>query len=317
MDPTIYIPRIIAQEGIDYLAEHGISVKVGTSIEEDVMCQEVRGCQGILVRTAQITRRVMEAERGLRIIARHGTGLDIIDVPAATELGIQVTNTPESNGPSVAELTIGGMIAAARCIQELSNSARRGDFFYKTHCQGMELTGKTLGLVGFGDIGRQVARIAAQGFQMQVLVYEGHMAGKPMPDYVRLVSWEDLFRSADFVSLHIPLRAENRDLVGSREFAMMKPSAIFLNTARGKVVCEEEMVAALNTHQIAGAFLDVLREEPFSADHPLLHMPQVLVTPHIGSNTREALERSALHAAMDIVSFFRGEAPLACQPDIK
>mgnify|MGYP000346859626 FL=1 len=91
----------------------------------------------------------------------------------------------------------------------------------------MELTGKTLGLVGFGDIGRQVARIAAQGFQMQVLVYEGHMAGKPMPDYVRLVSWEDLFRSADFVSLHIPLRAENRDLVGSREFAMMKPSAIF------------------------------------------------------------------------------------------
>lgn len=175
------------------------------------MCQEVRGCQGILVRTAQITRRVMEAERGLRIIARHGTGLDIIDVPAATELGIQVTNTPESNGPSVAELTIGGMIAAARCIQELSNSARRGDFFYKTHCQGMELTGKTLGLVGFGDIGRQVARIAAQGFQMQVLVYEGHMAGKPMPDYVRLVSWEDLFRSADFVSLHIPLRAENRE----------------------------------------------------------------------------------------------------------
>ena len=165
MDPTIYIPRIIAQEGIDYLAEHGISVKVGTSIEEDVMCQEVRGCQGILVRTAQITRRVMEAERGLRIIARHGTGLDIIDVPAATELGIQVTNTPESNGPSVAELTIGGMIAAARCIQELSNSARRGDFFYKTHCQGMELTGKTLGLVGFGDIGRQWPVLLPRAFR--------------------------------------------------------------------------------------------------------------------------------------------------------
>ena len=143
MNPTIYIPRIIAQEGIDYLTEHGISVKVGTSTEEDAMCQEVRGCQGILVRTAQITRRVMEAEPGLRIIARHGTGLDIIDVPAATELGIQVTNTPQSNGPSVAELTIGGMIVAARRIQELSNSARRGDFFYKTHCQGMELTGKT------------------------------------------------------------------------------------------------------------------------------------------------------------------------------
>lgn len=142
MDPTIYIPRIIAQEGIDYLTEHGMSVKVGTSTEEDVLCQEVRGCQGILVRTAQITRRVMEAEPGLRIIARHGTGLDIIDVPAATELGIQVTNTPESNGPSVAELTIGGMISAARRIQELSNSVRQGDFFYKTHCQGWSSQGK-------------------------------------------------------------------------------------------------------------------------------------------------------------------------------
>lgn len=307
MNPIIYIPRIIAKEGIEYLTENEISVKIGSSIEENVMCQEVKGCQGILVRTAQITRQVMESEPGLQIIARHGTGLDIIDVAAATELGIQVTNTPESNGVSVAELTIGGMIAAARHIQELRDSAQRGDFFYKTHCQGGELTGKTLGLVGFGNIGRRVARIAAQGFQMQVLVYEGHMTGKPVPDYVRLVSWEELFQNADFVSLHIPLRAENRNLVGSREFAMMKPSAIFLNTARGKVVCEEDLVKALDTHQIAGAFLDVLREEPFPVDHPLLHMPQVLVTPHIGSNTGEALKRSALHAAMDIVSFFRGE----------
>lgn len=307
MKPIIYIPRVITEEGTNYLTDHGLAVRVGTAIDEETMCREVKGCQGILVRTAQITRKVMEAEPELKIIARHGTGLDIIDIDAATQLGIQVTNTPESNGPSVAELTIGGMLAVARKLPLLSESAKRGDFFFKTHCQGAELTGKTLGLVGFGDIGRRVAQIAALGFQMDVAVYEGHMEGKSVPDYVRLVSWEELFRSADFVSLHIPMRPENENLVGKREFAWMKPTATFINTARGKVVCEQELLEALEAREISGAFLDVLSAEPFSADHPLLNRPDVIVTPHIGSNTGEALARSGLHAAMDLVSFFRGE----------
>ena len=144
MNPTIYIPRIIAQEGIDYLTEHGISVKVGTSTEEDAMCQEVRGCQGILVRTAQITRRVMEAEPGLRIIARHGTGLDIIDVPAATELGIQVTNTPQSNGPSVAELTIFYMLYCSRRFQSVMKHFKEDYRYAKMGIEKTELEGKTL-----------------------------------------------------------------------------------------------------------------------------------------------------------------------------
>lgn len=307
MKPIIYIPRIIAQEGIDYLIERGFSVKIGTAIDEDTMCAEVKGCQGILVRTAQITRKVMQSEPELKIIARHGTGLDIIDVDAATELGIQVTNTPESNGPSVAELTIGGMISIARKIHLLSDSAKRGDFFFKNHCQGTELMGKTLGLIGFGNIGRQVSQIAALGFQMNVLVYHGHMHGKAIPDYVRLASWEELFQSSDFVSLHVPARPENIGMIGTDEFAMMKQSAFLINTARGKLVREAEMIQALQRHEIAGAFLDVLSLEPFSPDNPLLHMDQAIVTPHCGSNTKEALIRSGLHAAMDIEHFFNGE----------
>ena len=124
----IYIPRKVAQEGVAYLKMHGFDVKEGTGIDEDTMCKEVRGCSGILVRTAKITRKVMQAEPGLKIIARHGTGLENIDVAAATEMGIQVTNTPQSNGQSVAEMTILGMLAVARRLFELSDSAKKGDF---------------------------------------------------------------------------------------------------------------------------------------------------------------------------------------------
>lgn len=307
MDNVIFIPRSISPQGTAYLTDRGFSVREGSALDEETMCREVRGCRGILVRTARITRKVMEAEPELRIVARNGTGLDIIDVEAATQLGIQVTNTPQANGQSVAELTLGGMLETARKLRPLEASARRGDFFYKNRCQGRELWGKVLGLVGFGDIGQRVARMAALGFEMNVLVYEGHLQGRQLPDYVTPVPWEELFCSADFLSLHIPLRPENRELVGEREFALMKPDAIFLNTARGGVVCEQALVDALERGQIAGAFLDVLSEEPFPADHPLLHMEQVVVTPHCGSNTREALDRSGLHAAMEIDRFFRGQ----------
>lgn len=307
MRPIVYIPRFIAKEGVDFLLERGFAVREGSGIDEDTLCREVRGCQSILVRTAHITRKVLQAEPQLRLVVRHGTGMDIIDVEAASRLGIQVANTPQSNGPAVAELCVGGMLAAARKLPSLCSSARRGDFFYKNHCTGAELRGKRLGLVGLGDIGLRTARIAALGFQMEVAAYRGHTQGKAIPDYVRLLEWDELFRTSDFISLHIPLRPENMGLVGRREFEMMKPTAILVNTSRGQVVQEQELIQALEQNRLAGAFLDVLSEEPFPKDNPLLHMEQVIVSPHIGSNTSDALIRSALQAAEEVDRFFHGQ----------
>ena len=307
MEQTVYIPCRIAEEGVRYLREHGFKIKEGSGTDEETMCREVEGCQAILLRTAHLTRKVLETEPQVRIIARHGVGLDIIDMAAATELGIQVTNTPGSNGLSVAEYTIGGMISAARKIQRLSAAGRRGGFFYKNRCQGSELSGKTLGLIGFGHIGSSVAKIAAMGFDMKIVVYKGHMEGKIPPDYVRIAEWDEVFQTADFISLHVPLRPENVNLVGEREFEMMKSSAIFVNTARGKLVDEESLLTALQRGQIAGAFLDVFSEEPISKDNPLLHLDNVTATPHCGASTNEALTRSAVWAAMEIDRFFKGK----------
>ncbi|MDY3282465.1 hydroxyacid dehydrogenase [Dysosmobacter sp.] len=305
--PLIYIPRQIAKEGRDYLTEHGFEYRVGTALDEDTMVQEIRGCDGMLLRTAHATRRVLEAEPKLQIVARHGVGLDIIDVAAATELGIQVVNTPTSNGLSVAEIAICGMSAVARKILPLNAAAKRGDFFYKNHCQGTELSGKTLGLIGFGHIGSHVARMAHMGFNMNIIVYKGHMEGKPIPEYVRLAEWDEVFQTADFVSVHIPLRPENVGIIGAREFGMMKPTAYFINTARGKLTDEAALAEALRSHAIAGAYLDVLASEPLSPEDPLLHLDNAVVTPHCGGSTDEALIRSAVYAAEELDRFFHGQ----------
>ncbi len=305
--PVVFLPRQIAPEGVDYLTARGYTLKYASAMDEDTLAKEIVGCDAMLLRTAHATRKVLAAEPRLKIVARHGVGLDIIDVEAATELGIQVTNTPSSNGISVAEYAICGMMAVARKLFPLSEAAKRGDFFYKNHCQGSELSGKTLGLVGMGFIGSQVAKIAALGFGMKVLAYSGHTKGKAIPDYVTLADWDTVFSTSDFISVHIPLRPENIGLIGAKEFSQMKTSAIFVNTARGKVVREEDLIEALRTHQIAGAFLDVFAQEPMTPDHPLLHMEQVVATPHCGASTNEALIRSAVNAAMEIDRFFQGE----------
>lgn len=304
--PLVYIPRQIAKEGTDYLTEHGFDYRMGTALDEETMIREIKGCDGMLLRTAHATRRVLAAEPKLKIVARHGVGLDIIDVDAATELGVQVVNTPMSNGLSVAEMAIGGMLTVARKILPLNAAAKQGDFFYKNHCQGTELSGKTLGLIGLGNIGRHVAQIAHYGFNMNIIVYKGHLQGKPIPDYIQLADWDEVFRTADFVSVHIPLRPENVGIIGAREFGMMKPTAYFVNTARGKLTDEAALVDALKSHTIAGAFLDVLASEPLSADDPLLHLDNIVVTPHCGASTDEALIRSAVYAAEELDRFFHG-----------
>ncbi len=307
MNKQIYIPIGISNTGTDFLREKGYSYIMGTEENEEEALEKIYSSDAILTRNFHITRKVMESSPNLKIIARHGVGVDNIDVETATELGIQVTNTPCSNTNSVAEMTISGMLAVARNILPLHSATQKGDFYCKNTCNGGEMHGKTLGIIGFGHIGEKVARIAALGFEMKILVYKGHTEGKIIPKYVRLVEWDELFQNCDFVSIHIPLRQSNVKLIGKNEFAMMKSTAYLVNTSRGKLVDEDELIQALREQKIKGAYVDVFAQEPVGANHELFNMENVVATPHCGGSTKEALDRAALGAAEEIHRFFLGE----------
>jgi len=240
----------------------------------------------------------------LKMVSILGTGTDNVDLEAATRRGISVTNTPGVGAPSVAELTIGLMIGLVRSIP-ISDSRVRGGTWQ--HVEGPELAGKTLGLLGLGAIGQYVARLG-QGLGMRVIAW----SYSPDPARatrlgVELVERDDVFRVADVLSVHLRNTPEVRGIVGPRELALMKPSAFLINTARGALVDESALAAALRAEKIAGAALDVYTEEPLPPERNLfLDLPNVVLTPHIGAVTREASTRSRAMPIDNIIAFLEG-----------
>ena len=309
MAGTILIPQDIAVEGKNYLAERGYIIKMGSGVDEESMMRDTEGCDAILLRTAKVTRPVIEAGKKLKIIARHGAGYDNVDLEAANEHGVWVTNTPDATTNSVAEFTIGAIIAVAKRTFLMSRALREGNFFYKNTHKGMDLQGKTLAIIGFGRIGSSVAKRAHFGLDMNVIAYTPHAKPEHIPEYVRLVSWEEAFTSADVISLHMPATNDNRGCVGTREFEMMKPSAYLVNCARGGLVDEAELIRAVEDGEIAGAFLDVYETEPISPENPLLKLDNVIATPHMASNTEECMTLMAVQAASQIHKVLSGEEP--------
>jgi D-3-phosphoglycerate dehydrogenase len=306
----VLIPMDIAAAGKDYLTQHGYEIKMGTGQTDKDVIRDIVDCDAILVRTTIISKPIMEAGKKLKIIARHGVGYDNIDVEAAAELGIQVTNAPESNSRSVAEFTMGMIIAAAKKITLLRDSLYRGDFFLKNKNKGIDLEGKTLGVAGFGRIGSTVAKMAACGFDMKVLAYDPFLPKERFPEYAEYVSkLEDLLSRADIVTLHMPITAETTGIIGKSKIGLMKKTAILVNCARGEIVKEEDLAEALRDGVIAGAAVDVYAVEPPPAEHPLLALANVVATPHMASNTNESMDNMALHAAMEIHRVLSGEGP--------
>ena len=287
---TIYIPRKINQSGIDYLLGRGYNVKHVEMPSEQEMTQGMSDCDAVILRTLPVTRAMIENAKKLKIIVRHGVGIEKIDVTAATERGIWVSTTKTANTNAVAEHTIGLMLACARHILPLSQSLKDGDFFKKDRYLGRELAGKTLGIIGLGNIGRAVAKKAAAGFDMRIIAYRHRVDPATVTGEIHLVDWDELFSTADVVSIHVPGRAENAKLIGKAEFERMKPDAILINVARGSVVDEEALAWALQNRVIFGAGLDVFDPEPPKTDNPLLHLENVIAVPHIGSNTKERSE---------------------------
>jgi len=284
----VLIPQIVAREGMQYLREHGYEIQIGSGITVDVLKEEVKDCDAILARTAPFPAEVLEAGRKLRVISRHGVGIDNIDVKTATKLGIYVTYAPEANANSVAEQTIGLMIAVARNFYKCETELRKGNFEIRDQLPGVDLENKVLGVIGLGRIGTIVARKAALGLDMKIIAYDPFINKNKFSSEIEIVDhWESLFSIADFISLHIPSIPETKGIVGKKEFEMMKATAYIINTSRGDIINEGELIQALQRNKIAGAGLDVFEEEPPAKDNPLFQLDNVVLMPHNSTLTRE------------------------------
>jgi D-3-phosphoglycerate dehydrogenase / 2-oxoglutarate reductase len=274
----------------------------------------VRDIDAYIAGLDSIDRSVIEAAQNLAVIARYGVGVDRVDIPAATARGIAVTNTPGANSVAVAELTIALVLALARDLRRADAATRRGEW---PRLSGVGLRGKTVGLVGFGSVGREVAS-RLRAFGCRILTSDPFVPAETAEACgVRLVSLEELLAAADFVSLHASLHPTTAGMVDEGFLQKMKPGAFLVNTARGELIDEAALKHALEMGRMGGAALDCFSREPLPADHPLLRLPQVIVTPHTASHTDEAtnaMGRMSLEACLAVL---RGDrSPYTVNPDV-
>lgn len=294
--------------GPELIAAKGHEAIQMPSIELTDLKKYIKDADALLVRILPITRELMESAPNLKIISKHGVGVDNIDLEAAKDLGIIVTTTPDANGLSVAEHTVALMLSLAKNIVPVSNAYRETGFGAKNYREGMEISGKTLGVIGCGKIGSRTATMCRNGFNMKVLVYDPYI--DTVPEGCELVTdIERIFKEADVITAHCFLSPETTHIIGEPELAMMKQTAILLNCARGPVVDEAALIKALQENKIAAAGLDVTESEPLDPASPLFAMKdRVIVTPHYAPTTREAATRVSRIAAENIVNCLAGKA---------
>jgi D-3-phosphoglycerate dehydrogenase len=278
----------------------------GKPLSSDEVGALLPGVDGYIAGLDTIDRAALSNADRLKVIARYGVGVDAVDLNACREKGILVTNTPGANSVSVAELTLALILSLARQIPEAAAATRQGSFPRLT---GISLVEKTVGLLGLGAIGKQVARRLA-GFECRILAYD------PLPDEVyarqhdiHITTLAELLQSSDFVSLHLPLIPETRLLVNDLFLSQMKRGAFLINTARGELVDESALLHALHSGHLRGAALDVFAKEPPDPDHPLLKLKQVIAVPHLGAQTDGATNAMGWMAFNDCLAVLRGQEP--------
>lgn len=310
MAHKVLIPQDVSDTGKQYLRERGYEIKMGSGISVEQLKADVQDCDAILARTAKYPAEVLEAAPKLKVIGRHGVGYDNIAVDKATELGIYVTNAPESNANSVAEHTIGLIIASAHYFTKCDKELRKGNWEVRNQVKGYDIEGKTLGIIGLGKIGRRVAKKAKLGLEMKIIGYDPYISKENKPEHVdEMVEWEDIFKNSDFVTLHMPSTPETKGMIGEKELSLMNPESFFINAARGDVVDEKALIKILKEEKIAGAGLDVFAEEPLPADSPLMELDKLILLPHNAALTKECTGRMSLHAAMGIDEVLSGKEP--------
>lgn len=265
---------------------------------------------GVIVRYNVFNRELMEKAPNLKVIARHGIGVDLIDVEAATERGIKVVNTPDAATVSVAEHVVMMILVLAKKMVYADRELKRGNYSVKDIYTPDDAEGKTLGLVGFGKIGREVAKRCI-GLGMEVIAFDPYtnQAAFDSMGVKKVDTVESLLERSDFVSLHTPLTPQTHHLIGEAQFKMMKKTAFLINCSRGQVVDEEALIKSLRQKEIAGAGLDVFEKEPPEADNPLFTMDNVIVTPHSSSLTVNGKIKMAVGAVEQLLKVLRGEEP--------
>ncbi len=295
-----------AMQELHQLAE----VRMASSLHEGDLLQSVADVQGIIIRAnGVVSRKIMEAAPKLKVVARHGTGVEAIDLQAAREFGITVVNTPEDNVESVAEQCLAFMLVLGKRVREADRAIRAGDWGARYRLIGAELYGKTLCMIGFGRIGQRVAEMAHAAFAMQI-VYNDVVSYPEAEDRLnaRALGLNESLKVADFVSVHVPLLPATRGMINAEVFHAMKPSAYLINSSRGPVVDQEALIEALELGLIAGAGLDVFDPEPLPEDHPLYQMENVVLSPHMAGHTDEALYWMA-QVYKDVIAVIEGRAP--------
>ncbi|MBN2110448.1 MAG: phosphoglycerate dehydrogenase, partial [Methanosarcinaceae archaeon] len=293
-----------SEQGLTKLSQH-FAVDVLTGLSEEELVKKIPGYEALVIRSGtQVTRKVIEAADKMKIIGRAGVGVDNVDVEAATEKGIIVVNAPEGNMLSAAEHTIAMMLALSRNIPQADLSLKSRKWERKKF-MGVEVNGKTLGVIGLGRIGAEVAK-RAQSLGMHVIAYDPFISEERAKELgVKLRTVQEIAKEADFITVHTPLTKETRNIIDRAEFDMMKSNARVINCARGGIINEEALAEALNSGKIAGAAVDVFVNEP-PFDSPLLDCDKLIVTPHLGASTKEAQINVAVSVAEEVISVLNG-----------
>jgi D-3-phosphoglycerate dehydrogenase len=309
--PIILSLTSMHEAGLSLLHERS-ELQMASGIDAETLRREVRGVDGLIIRTGGVVdAALMDCGDRLRVVGRHGVGYDAIDVPEATRRGIVVVYTPGANTESVVQHVLAMMIGLSKHFPRMAAALNAGDYHARTKIVGRELTGRTLGIVGFGRIGRRVGETAFKAFGMKVL-YNDIVAAPPEVEQqagARRASFEEVIGSSEYITMHVPLDASTRRMIDRRAISLMRPDCILINCSRGPVVDEQAVADALDAEKLWGYGGDVFEVEPPQEGHPLIGRPDVMLTPHSAAQTVEGLSNMAREIATDVLGVLEGKAP--------
>lgn len=305
MTKIVAIPSTLAQAGKDYLIQHGAELLELPDMRSKTIEESAQDADGIILMTDPFDNALASKLPKIKVIARHGVGYDNVDQDFWGQQGVWVTITPNANAATVAETALAEMLDLSKNITNQSRAMRRGDEAYKMAHIGFDLAGKTLGIMGFGRIGQALGKLV-QSLNMRVLVFDPFVHETNLGT---LVDRETLLKESDVITLHMAVTPENKQGISTQEFALMKDSVRLVNLGRGALVDQEALIVALRNHTIAGAALDVFDEEPLPLESPFFQLDNVVLTPHIASNTQEAMNRMAVDSASEVMRVLDGKQP--------
>ncbi|MEF8820808.1 MAG: hydroxyacid dehydrogenase [Halovenus sp.] len=304
----VLLPIQIDPSGPESIADFAQCTSMGEYSSYSAALDDIGSYEAVVVRTAELDAALLERADRLQVIAKHGTGLDNVDIEAASARDIVVCNTPGANAQSVAEHAIALLFGVHRKLHMTDRHVRAGNWERST-LTGHEIQGDTLGLLGFGDIAQIVASLG-DGIEMDVLAYDPFQSDDAFPDFVEPIETvPELFDRSDAVSIHVPLNDETRHMVSTAELEALGEEGVLINTSRGAIVEEAALIETLEEDQLAGAGLDTFAEEPPGEDHPLYARDELLLSPHVGGTTDQALERMSRNAADNIRTVYEGGIP--------